>query len=268
MRSTVFFLCTLPLLTFFLSMENTCAQDRDARVAKLREDERSLERARDQLKDEIKKVETNDASGRSSHVVIRANYGFGATTYAVVPRDVFDTRSAVQILTGVATLKQQLEMNRTVMGITKAFPNVAREELRLIEAALADVKNELLPLLKTPRAQGGENDLATNIDLSGAWNVTAKGNNGLSYTATLRLTRGADGAYSGSFDWRSATHSGEEKITGRLDPATRTLTLNGVVASGNISSASYRIEVSEGGRSLDNGTWTGSDGGGRWNAGK
>lgn len=270
MKSTAYFLCTILLLTFFAMVNITYAQDgdRDGSISKLRPVERHLEQLRDQLKDEIKKVESNDGSGRSTHVVMPAGGGFGAITYAVIPRAVFEARLGVNTWIGETTLNQAFEITRTVNNLTKAFPATAREELRRIEESLADVKRELLALLNKREGVESESGLAANIDLSGAWNVTAKGNNGLSSTATLRLTKNADGSYSGSFDWRSASYSGVEKVTGRLDPATRILTLSGAVVGGNITSGNYRIKVAEGGRSMENGTWSGSDGGGRWIAGK
>lgn len=271
MRSAVYFLCTLVLIPLFLSPDTTFAQavDRDARIAELRPVERDLERFRDLLKEDIRNVETKDENGRSSHVVVQAYHGFGAGTYLVVPRTFFESRFGLDIVLGKKTAKQGLDIMRGVTQVTAAFPAIAREELGRIESDLAAVKKELLALLNTkPGSQAGDNGSAVNIDLTGAWNVTARGNNGKSYTATLRLTKKPDGTYTGSFAWSGSGYSGEEKVTGRLDAATRILTLTGAIAGGNLVPGNYTIEVAQNGRSLDNGIWTGSDGGGKWNAGK
>lgn len=274
MTSSIYFFCTISLFFFVLTQSGDIVYAQDTRnmeqrISKLREDERNLELSRADLQDDIRKLES-----KSPEYVV---YPYKEVGFAVIPKEQFERIVSVQILIGEWTLKDAQSKIKVIVQATKAFPPAARAKLNLIEKKLSETKKQLLALIdQRNRLNSGRNREQSNssistrqeIDLTGNWRVEGRGNNGMNWIATLSLTRKSAGNYSGYFDWKDSAgkYSGKENITGTLDSGFNTLTLSGGNVTGNVKAAVYTIKVNREGRALENGIWSGSDGGGKWSA--
>jgi hypothetical protein len=173
-------LCLLPLALFLPAGESRAqgTGDLEARIAKLRQDERHLELERAEIQDLIQKAETKDESNRPKYVIGLFN-GFSGVFSIATPREEAERRIAVRVLIGELTIEQAVELNRVILKATRAFPQAARVILSKIEKELADTKKELLALLnqrdrlRTSAGGGGQQPRDPGglsvPDITGTW---------------------------------------------------------------------------------------------------
>lgn len=92
----------------------------------------------------------------------------------------------------------------------------------------------------------------------GRWNISGIGAAGARWSADCTLRRTATG-YAGTFQWKkNGQDAGNEVFTGVYDSRSSQLTLTGQAVTGALEKARYTATVSPDGRSLTDGTWTGT----------
>jgi hypothetical protein len=110
--------------------------------------------------------------------------------------------------------------------------------------------------------------------LEGAWTITsALGNDGRHWTGSFNLYQKGS-ACTGLILWDAVDglSTGTDSVEGSYNSATKVLTMQSVIISGNIESVVYTMNVTDNGTKMD-GIWTGSSDGsiehpGRWTAEK
>lgn len=215
------------------------ARTREERISILRRDIRDLELLRDELREDIRKVESRDESNRSRYVVVSRTGSIGysaAVGYVVIPREVWERQMGLGVLLGNVTMERAIELDRGIKGITTAFPQVARETLSKLDPELSKKKRELEALEASELLAALEPTRSSSV--SGTWEFVCCGGK-YKWTVTLNQNgntiTGSDfqGQIEGKISGSSVKF--ERRIAAGVQEFSLTLSSDGKTLSGNFS---------------------------------